>query len=701
MATERGRFGGVQQVKKQEVVEERHSRFSGDDDDDDRDGGTFEDEEPQMDTSMRQVIIVDGLPIVPKEKYDKLVNVIRKFFSQVGTIADNGLEMPQDDAGTSKGFAFIEFSTEAEASAAISKANGYKLDKSHTFQVNSYEDHAKFMAVPDEEGELVPPPFVPKEDMRHWLMDPAARDQLVVRYNDETEIWWNESTKPASDPEYSRKNWTDDYVRWSPRGTFLVTFHRLGLMMWGGPSWKKVLKINHGGVKLIDFSPCETFLVTWSPEADQTQALIVWNVKTGKEMRRFQGTKDGDEMMWPAFKWSHDDQYFARLGDDCIAVYESSSMKLLKDPKTEKRTSVHIDGVQQFDWSPTDNYIALWVPEHQNQPAKVVLMEMPTRAELRQKNLFNVADLHMHWHDEGHFLCVKVDKHSKSKKTLNSVFEIFRIRDKDVPIEVLEFNKDMQIMAFAWECKGIRFGIIHTEGQSNRTDVSFYSMGSKYNGKISLIKTLEKKAATLLFWSPAGSIVLMANLKGTSGQLEWVDVNAMQTIGEAEHFMCSDIEWDPTGRFVATSVSHWRHQMENGYNIWTSQGRQLKHQRQDKFYQLLWRPRPPSLLSVAQEKDVRKNLRSFSAKYEAEDAMARSGMQGEAKVICQEKSAAFEEWLKLKDDEYKAQRQTRIDMRGGLESDNESAYTLVEDVDEVELSYKEDCVDVGGPRDSD
>ena len=46
-----------------------------------------------------------------------------------------------------------------------------------------------------------------------------------------------------------------------------------------------------------------------------------------------------------------------------------------------------------------------------------------------------------------------MDKHSKSKKTLNAVFEIFRIRDKDVPIEVLEFNKDMQIMAFAWECK--------------------------------------------------------------------------------------------------------------------------------------------------------------------------------------------------------------------------------------------------------
>ncbi len=212
---------------------------------------------------------------------------------------------------------------------------------------------------------------------------------------------------------------------------------------------------------------------------------------------------------------------------------------------------------------------------------------------------------------------------------------------------------------------------------------------------------MEKKPATLLFWSPAGSIVLMANLKGTSGQLEWFDVNAMQTIGEAEHFMCSDIEWDPTGRFVATSVAHWRHQMENGYNIWTSQGRQIKHQRQDKFFQLLWRPRPPSLLSDAQEKEVRKNLREYSKKYEAEDALARAGMQGDLLKDRQNKSKAFEEWLKIKEEEYKANRLARIDLRDGVESDNESAYTLVEDVDEEEISFKEEVVDYGEQRDSD
>ena len=66
---------------------------SGDEDD-------FEKEEPQVDTSFKQVIIVDGLPMVPTEKREKLVNVVRKVFSQVGTIVDGSIEMPVDAALT-------------------------------------------------------------------------------------------------------------------------------------------------------------------------------------------------------------------------------------------------------------------------------------------------------------------------------------------------------------------------------------------------------------------------------------------------------------------------------------------------------------------------------------------------------------------------------------------------------------------------
>merc|ERR1712167_278671 len=100
-----------------------------------------------------------------------------------------------------------------------------------------------------------------------------------------------------------------------------------------------------------------------------------------------------------------------------------------------------------------------------------------------------------------------------------------------------------------------------------------------------------------------------------NGELEWFDCDQMESMGADEHFMCTDIEWDPTGRYVATFVSHWRHQMENGYNIWSFQGKMLHHCPKDKFFQLLLRPRPPSLLSEAKEKEVRKNLRKYAEKY--------------------------------------------------------------------------------------
>jgi len=666
-----------------------------DDEPDPDDEDDFE-QEPEMDTSMRHAIIVDHVPSVPKEKLDKLRGVLSKFFGQIGRIVEGGLEIPTDPStGQSLGYAFVEFESEAVANTAIQKANGYKLDKAHTFQVNSFEDHPKYLAVPDEEREIEPPPFVPKENLLAWLEDSHARDQFVVRYNEETEIWWNDPTKPHAEPLHSRKNWSDSYVSWSPRGTYMATFHRLGIMLWGGPSWKKMLKVNHGGVRLIDFSPCENFLITWSPESDQAAALIVWDIRTGEKKRAFQGCKEpGAEMPWPAFTWSFDDAYFARLADDCIHVYESSSMKLIRD-KDDKRTSIKVEGVRQFLWSPTDHYVSLWIPEHTNNPAKVVLMELPSRQELRQKNLFSVADLRMMWHDQGHFLCAKVDKHSKSKKTLNSAFELFRIRDKDVPIEVTEFSKDTTVHAFAWEPKGIRYAIIHSEAGSPRMDVSFYTMGSKYNGRVSLVKTLEKKSCSGLWWSPLGSIILLANLKGTSGQLEWVDVNQQQTIGEAEHFMCSNIEWDPTGRFVATSVSHWKHQMENGYHLWTSHGRELMHEKKDKFFQLLWRPRPPSLLSEAKEKEIRKNLRDYSKKYEEEDAKKKLALDAGLLQERQQKSAAFELELKKRTEEYNRLRLQRIELRGGVESDNESAYTVIEEEERENLEITEEVIDNG------
>lgn len=48
-----------------------------------------------------------------------------------------------------------------------------------------------------------------------------------------------------------------------------------------------------------------------------------------------------------------------------------------------------------------------------------------------------------------------------------------------------------------------------------------------------------------------------------NGVWEFYDTSDVVCMNQGEHFMATDVEWDPTGRFVATSVSWWAHKVSN------------------------------------------------------------------------------------------------------------------------------------------
>lgn len=55
---------------------------------------------------------------------------------------------------------------------------------------------------------------------------------------------------------------TDRHVHWSPNGLYLLSTHRQGVQLWGGPHFANLQKFAHQQVELINFSPNETFLIT-------------------------------------------------------------------------------------------------------------------------------------------------------------------------------------------------------------------------------------------------------------------------------------------------------------------------------------------------------------------------------------------------------------------------------------------------------
>lgn len=82
-----------------------------------------------------------------------------------------------------------------------------------------------------------------------------------------------------------------------------------------------------------------------------------------------------------------------------ISIYELPGMRLVEN------NSVKIPGVRDFEWAPSripgenfkgkeeEHMLCYWTPEIGNSPAKVALMNVPSKEVFRTKNLFNVSDV--------------------------------------------------------------------------------------------------------------------------------------------------------------------------------------------------------------------------------------------------------------------------------------------------------------------
>lgn len=518
-------------------------------------------------------------------------------------------------------FAFVEYNAPAEAIAAVKQLHGTPLDKKHTMAVNKLTDINRFGEEGRIEEEYHPPdiaPYQQGEHLRSWLGDADGRDQMVMFRSEKVGVFWNDKEEPP-EPVVDRDNWTESFVQWSPQGTFLTSMHAQGVQLWGGKAWSRQKRFAHPGVNLVDFSPSEKYLTTWSHrplQVDENNPIpslsleedgknyIIWDIATGKPLRSFQtidvpSTVDAEgnpvkkKMQWPTFKWSSDDNYVARMTQgQSISVYELPRMNLLD------KASIKIEGVMDFEWAPAtpkrdgiktyEQLFCYWTPELGSNPAKVGLMTIPTKEIVRTRNLFNVSDAKLHWQSDAAYVCVKVDRHSKSKKSMATNLEIFRIREKGVPVEVIDSLKDT-VINFAWEPKGNRFVLI-TTGEAiaqsavpPKTAVSFYCPEKVKTGvgNFRHIRTIDKKNSNAIYWSPRGRFVVVASLQSQqSFELDFWDLSFdkpkdekdekekdltanLQLMSTVEHYGVTDIEWDPTGRYVATVASAFRHRVSS------------------------------------------------------------------------------------------------------------------------------------------
>jgi len=625
---------------------------------------------PSVESRLARVLVVDNIPKVGPEKLQKLMTVLEKIFvvGAKAKVVEKGIFLPVNpQTKETYGYAFVEFVSTEDAQTGLEKANGYKLDKDHTLAINYWGEVARLQKTPEEYISPPDTPYKPLENLRWWLTDPCGLDQYAVTYGDEMEIYWAETLrKPRR--VYARSRAMEKYAEWSPWGSYLTTVHKDSVKLWGGETWASLKVFAHPDVERIEYSPDESYLVTVSRTSPNrvTHKVCIWEVATGKLAKEFDSLEcKRDEVV---FKWTHDAKYFGRLGTDSLLIYESSTMELVR------KKPIEIPRVALFEWCPTAHYFAAFIPsENENPPASLVMIDASTGMEVYRKTLFSVKSCELQWQSAGRYLGLKVERQIKAKKKVS--FEIFTIQTKagvtgmNVTTQIQNMD-DTVVQTWKWEPKGKRFAVIHGEENAPRVKVSFYQITEK---ELVHKRTFENKPAKRLFWSPVGNIVIIACNQGV---MEFYSSAFDEIIGTGEHPLATDLVWDPTGRYVCTFVDGHRQSMDNGYMIHTFKGNVIHKVLKDRFYQFLWRPRPPTLLSAEQQKEINKNIKSIAEKYKKEDAGSITIIVDEQLLERQRLLQEFKDRLAAYAALHKEQAPERVQIRDGRLSDDENDYDV-------------------------
>jgi translation initiation factor 3 subunit B len=700
----------------------------------------------QTTSMIDRCVLCDGAPIAPESKAPVLKKVLTKLFSQCGKVEDMYLPLEE---GKTKGYLIIRFSNSLEASKAVNQLNGKKLDVKHRLLVNKLGDIEEYILSGKISDNFKEPEFPEFKEIGHlssWLLDSKNRDQFLMNYNQSVGVFWYRKgleNEPVIEP---RNQWTSTYMKWSPKGKYLFSMFPQGVQSWGGPDFDRIHRHLHPGVRLIDFSPNEKFLVTLSPEPimdpmelrdelrkdypfkseDIGKKLVIWDISIGLPVKTFAlppNLENATRMPWPLIKWSYDDKYCARQGPDAIAIYETENDFQLLDKKLVK-----IDDIEDFEFAPEgvklasskktdplDVVLSYWTPESENQSAKVSVMSIPDKSVLRTIPLVQVKDIKLTWNESAKYLCCNVTRHTKSKKTFFSNLHIFQLFEKDIPVDKIELQE--LILNFKWEPKSHKFITISKidKGEISNSNVAtdlntttFFDVEEVKVGTGKNVSSLKKwvsltslsNSFTDISWSPNGRFAILTSLNTQTTPIKFYDVefdgekpkdqnkkvsSNLKLLTTHDFAGLTELQWESSGRFLTAISSAWKTKINNGYTIYDCVGHILKEEQITGFKEFLWRPRPASLLTSNDKKRVRKNLKEYAVQFEESDTMDTNAALRE---LILKRKQLLAEWT-----EYRIETVSKLESLNIVDHSPKVEYETIETIKEVILEETEEIVE--------
>lgn len=456
---------------------------------------------------------------------------------------------------------------------------------------------------------------------------------------------------------------------------------------------------------------------------------------------------------WPIFKWSYDEQYIAKINSskgmgakakdiDKINIFQvrkKSDEELESEGNDAKRfkieklggKSLSVSSLFNMEFSPTDNVLAYTSFAQNDDQAKVTLIQIPSKNSLKVQTLgFDVKKCNLYWQSQGRYLAINMG-HSQGKQNIlikSHSIGIMTVKDKNMPFS--RTDKLGKVLYFEWEPDGSRYAVIHRASKREEPNVSIFqvqdTMGSVDKGASKLKLFLAKRRVNQLYWAPnqnknSGRLVIV-NIdpqRRAGGEMEFIDLSKCKngvnddsrTVKNLVHENMTDIEWDPSGRYLVTATTQFLRTTsgdDTRYIIWSYQGEKLFEHKIKYFYQILWRPRPKKLniLNNSERQKIRSKVnREWKDKFSKHDEKIRMTTVNKKLLENQRKFERYQHNMKSLQSKSKSILAKRDELRGGgsahyttktiqqrLEKDKK-IYTISKETMRKILNDPEDVID--------
>lgn len=456
-----------------------------------------------------------------------------------------------------------------------------------------------------------------------------------------------------------------------------------------------VVEIPEPQVHAVNFSPLNTYLVTWrkplskkkpaqststSTEATGTESndnnvvdngnLCIWNIKTGAEIIRFH-EKMLDKDNWPYIQFSRDEEICARMGKDEVLFYNG------KQPG-ELRHRLQVENLSKFAISQTKkepHSVAVFAKGKKERPSVVKIYRYPflsPSATKSTKTFFKCDKADLMWNSTGTCLLVhtRTDFDQSNKNYYGESNLYLQSSDGKFDCNVT-LSKEGPIHDVQWHPKGEYFLVIYglmpakcglfdlkaneifSFGTLPRNSIAFSP-----SGRFLVIAGFGNLTGDMDFWELAA--VNPGNPRGTSGGGQQSSGSntfvvggpgsgspmTIRKIGTSQSSFSAYYAWSPDSRHFITAVITPRMRVNNGFRVFKYNGILEHKQEYTELYEAKWinanedqfPDRPPSPRALREVQAVEKTepkavYRPPSARGSSSISEAFKRKDEEAKVV--------------------------------------------------------------------